>query len=61
MTIRNRLTWLFLGLVAVILLAAMTVVYVLQASYSRREFEQRLRDRAEVPGYIFLEQERAAG
>ena len=57
MTIRNRLTWLFLGLVAVILLAAMTVVYLLQASYSRREFEQRLRDRAEVTGYIFLEQD----
>ena len=57
MTIRNRLTWLFLSLVAIILLAAMTVVYLLQSTYSQREFEQRLRDRAEVTGYIFLEQD----
>ncbi|MET4106376.1 ATP-binding protein [Hymenobacter sp. UYP22] len=57
MTIRNRLTWLFLGLVAVILLAAMTTVYILLASYTHEEFHQRLRDRAEVTGYVFLEQD----
>ncbi|MBX0290208.1 HAMP domain-containing protein [Hymenobacter sp. HSC-4F20] len=57
MTIRNRLTWLFLGLVAVILLAAMTTVYILQADYTHEEFRQRLRDRAEVAGYVFLEQD----
>ncbi|SNC65795.1 Signal transduction histidine kinase [Hymenobacter gelipurpurascens] len=57
MTIRNRLTWLFLGLVAVILLAAMSVVYILQADYTHEEFHQRLRDRAEVTGYVFLEQD----
>ncbi|PJJ52954.1 sensor histidine kinase [Hymenobacter chitinivorans] len=57
MTIRNRLTWLFLGLVAVILLAAMSVVYILQADYAHEEFHQRLRDRAEVTGYVFLEQD----
>jgi signal transduction histidine kinase len=57
LTIRNRLTWLFLGIVAVILLAAMTVVYILQADYTHAEFHQRLRDRAEVTGYVFLEQD----
>lgn len=57
MTIRNRLTWLFLGLVAVILLGAMSVVYILQADYTHEEFHQRLRDRAEVTGYVFLEQD----
>ncbi|TGE08590.1 sensor histidine kinase [Hymenobacter fodinae] len=57
MTIRNRLTWLFLGIVAFILLAAMSVVYILQADYTHEEFHQRLRDRAEVTGYVFLEQD----
>ncbi|MCA8830872.1 HAMP domain-containing sensor histidine kinase [Hymenobacter pini] len=57
MTIRNRLTWLFLGVVAVILLAVMTTIYVLQADYTHEEFHQRLRDRAEVTGYVFLEQD----
>ncbi|WP_180754533.1 ATP-binding protein [Hymenobacter sp. DG01] len=57
MTIRNRLTWLFLGLVAVILLAAMTTVYILQTDYTHEEFRQRLHDRAEVTGYVFLEQD----
>ncbi|GAB3291144.1 sensor histidine kinase [Hymenobacter tenuis] len=57
MTIRNRLTWLFLGLVAVILLAAMTFTYILHADYTRDEFQQRLRDRAEVTGYVFLEED----
>ncbi|UOR07594.1 ATP-binding protein [Hymenobacter aerilatus] len=57
MTIRNRLTLLFLSMVAVILAVALTVAYVLQARYSQREFRQRLRDRAEVTGYIFLEQD----
>ena len=57
MTIRNRLTWLFLGLVAVILLAAMTTAFLLQADYTHEEFHQRLRDRAEVTGYVFLEQD----
>jgi len=57
MTIRNRLTWLFVGIVAVILLAAMSVIYILQADYTHEEFHQRLRDRAEVTGYVFLEQD----
>ncbi|QNH60872.1 ATP-binding protein [Hymenobacter sediminicola] len=57
MTIRNRLTWLFLGIVAVILLAAMSAVYILQVDYAQEEFQQRLRDRAEVTGYVFLEQD----
>ena len=57
MTIRNRLTWLFLGLVAVILLAAMSTAFLLQADYTHEEFHQRLRDRAEVTGYVFLEQD----
>ncbi|RSK44386.1 ATP-binding protein [Hymenobacter perfusus] len=57
MTIRNRLTWLFLGVVAVILLGVMTTIYLLQADYTHEEFHQRLRDRAEVTGYVFLEQD----
>jgi len=57
LTIRNRLTLLFLSMVAIILAGALTVAYVLQARYSQREFRQRLRDRAEVTGYIFLEQD----
>ncbi|HEX8425568.1 HAMP domain-containing sensor histidine kinase [Hymenobacter sp.] len=57
MTIRNRLTWLFVGLVAVLLLAVMSVIYILQSDYTHQEFHQRLRDRAEVTGYVFLEQD----
>ncbi|MGI4883343.1 MAG: ATP-binding protein [Janthinobacterium lividum] len=57
MTIRNRLTWLFLGVVAVLLLAVLAGVFALQESYTRREFRQRLRDRAQVTGYIYLEKD----
>jgi len=57
MTIRNRLTWLFLGLVGVILFAALSTTFLLHAQYTRQEFHQRLRDRAEVTGYVFLEQD----
>ncbi|MGI4740076.1 MAG: sensor histidine kinase [Janthinobacterium lividum] len=57
MTIRNRLTWLFLSVVAVLLLAVLAVVYVLQSSSSQREFRQRLRDRAQVTSYIYLEKD----
>ena len=57
MTIRNRLTWLFLGLVGIILLAALSVTFLLHAQYTTQEFQQRLRDRAEVTGYVFLEQD----
>ena len=57
MTIRNRLTWLFVGVVAFILLGALGTAFLLQADYSRREFRQRLRDRAEVAAYIFLEKD----
>jgi signal transduction histidine kinase len=57
MTIRDRLTWLFLSLVAVIMLAALSVSYILQERYTHEEFHRRLRDRAEVTGYIFLERD----
>lgn len=57
MTIRNRLTWLFTGLVAVLLLGALSVAYLSQAQYAHQEFHQRLRDRAEVTAYVFLEQD----
>ena len=57
MTIRNRLTWLFVGVVAVILLGVMTTIYLLQADYTHEEFHQLLRDRAEVTGYVILEQD----
>ena len=57
MTIRNRLTWLFLSVVAVLLLAVLTVVFLLQSSSSQREFRQRLRERAQVTSYIYLEED----
>ncbi|MDO7847055.1 HAMP domain-containing sensor histidine kinase [Hymenobacter sp. M29] len=57
MTIRNRLIWLFVGLVAFILLVVLTTAFLLQHDYSQREFRQRLRDRAEVAAYIFLEKD----
>jgi signal transduction histidine kinase len=57
MTIRNRLTWLFVGLVAFILLGVLTTALLLQADYGQREFRQRLRDRAVVAAYIFLEKD----
>ncbi|MBF9142149.1 HAMP domain-containing sensor histidine kinase [Hymenobacter properus] len=57
MTIRNRLIWLFVGLVAFILLVVLGTAFLLQHDYSQREFRQRLRDRAEVAAYIFLEKD----
>ncbi|QKG52038.1 sensor histidine kinase [Hymenobacter sp. BRD67] len=57
MTIRNRLTWLFLGVVAVLLLGVLAMVFVLQMTTSEREFRQRLRERAQVTGYIYLEKD----
>jgi two-component system sensor histidine kinase MprB len=57
MTIRNRLTWLFLGVVAVLLGVVLAVVFVLQVSASQREFRQRLRERAQVTSYIYLEKD----
>ena len=57
MTIRNRLTWLFVGIVAVLLLAVLAVVFLLQSTASQREFRQRLRERAQVTSYIYLEKD----
>ncbi|GAA3992036.1 sensor histidine kinase [Hymenobacter antarcticus] len=57
MTIRNRLTWLFVAVVAVILLAVLTTAFALQYEYGQREFRERLRDRAEVAAFIFLEKD----
>lgn len=57
MTIRSRLTWLFLGVVAVLLLLVLAGVYVLQERYTAREFRQRLRERAQVTAYIYLEKD----
>jgi two-component system sensor histidine kinase MprB len=57
MTLRNRITGLFMGIVAVLLAAALTLVFLLLADYTRQEFQQRLRDRAEVTGYIYLEKD----
>ena len=57
MTIRNRLTWLFVGIVAVLLLAVLAGVFVLQTTYTKREFRQRLRERAQVTSYIYLEKD----
>ena len=56
MTIRRRITLLFMATV-VVLLAVFAVVFVLQADYARREFWQRLRERAEVVGYIYLKKD----
>jgi len=57
MTIRNRLTWLFVGIVAVLLLAVLAGVFILQTTYTKREFRQRLRERAQVTSYIYLEKD----
>ncbi|GAA3980600.1 sensor histidine kinase [Hymenobacter antarcticus] len=57
MTIRNRLTWLFMAMVAVLLLVVLTVIFALQVGYTQREFRQRLHDRAQVTGYIYLEKD----
>jgi two-component system sensor histidine kinase MprB len=57
MTIRNRLTWLFVGVVAVLLFTVLAIVYALQVTTSQREFRQRLRERAQVTGYIYLEKD----
>lgn len=57
MTIRSRLTWLFLGVVAVLMLLVLVGIYVLQERYAEREFRQRLRDRAQVTAYIYLEKD----
>ncbi|MDO7883872.1 sensor histidine kinase [Hymenobacter cheonanensis] len=56
-TIRNRLTWLFVGVVAVLLFGVLALVFVLQVTSSQREFRQRLRERAQVTGYIYLEKD----
>ena len=57
MTIRNRLTLLFVGLVAVILLGALSATLIIHADYTHEQFNDRLRDRADVTGYIFLERD----
>ncbi|GAA4349401.1 HAMP domain-containing sensor histidine kinase [Hymenobacter saemangeumensis] len=57
MTLRHRITLLFVGIVAVLLLMALTVVFLLQADYTHEEFQRRLLDRAQVTGYIFLERD----
>ncbi|RZL13317.1 MAG: HAMP domain-containing protein, partial [Hymenobacter sp.] len=57
MTIRNRLTWLFVGIVAVLLFTVLALVYALQVTTSQREFRQRLRERAQVTSYIYLEKD----
>jgi len=56
-TIRNRLTWLFVGVVGVLLLLVMSVIFILQKGYGEREYRQRLLDRAQVTGYIYLEKD----
>ncbi|GGF13523.1 two-component sensor histidine kinase [Hymenobacter cavernae] len=38
-------------------MAALSVTFLLHAQYTTQEFQQRLRDRAEVTGYVFLEQD----
>ncbi|SFP77207.1 sensor histidine kinase [Hymenobacter arizonensis] len=57
MTLRNRITLLFMAMVAVLLFGALLVVFLLQIDYAHREFGQRLRERALVTGYIFLEKD----
>jgi two-component system sensor histidine kinase MprB len=56
-TIRNRLTWLFVGIVAVLLFTVLAIIFALQVTTSQREFRQRLRERAQVTGYIYLEKD----
>jgi signal transduction histidine kinase len=46
-----------MSVVAVLLLGVLAVVFVLQMTSSQREFRQRLRERAQVTGYIYLEKD----
>jgi signal transduction histidine kinase len=57
MTIRNRLTLLFVGMVGVILLGALSATLIIHGDYTHEQFNDRLRDRADVTGYIFLERD----
>jgi hypothetical protein len=45
------------GLVAVILLVVLGTAFLFQRDYSRRDFRQRLRERAVVAAYIYLEKD----
>lgn len=46
-----------MGLVAVILLVVLGTAFLFQRDYSRRDFRQRLRERAVVAAYIYLEKD----
>lgn len=57
MTIRNRLTFTFTALIAIIIFISGLVVYLLVADFTKRDFYSRLADRAILAGQLQLEQD----
>ena len=57
MTIRNRLTFTFTALIAMIIFISGLAVYLFVADFTERDFYNRLADRAILAGQIQLEQD----
>ncbi|QNF34815.1 HAMP domain-containing histidine kinase [Adhaeribacter swui] len=57
MTIRNRLTFTFTALIAIIIFISGLAVYLLVANFTKRDFYNRLADRAILAGQLQLEQD----
>ncbi|MCX6292297.1 MAG: HAMP domain-containing sensor histidine kinase [Bacteroidetes bacterium] len=57
MTIRNRLTLQFTGLVGILLLLVLMSIYFVTKFITRNEFYDRLKERADIAAQIFLEQD----
>jgi len=57
MTIRNRITFTFTALIAIIIFVSGLVVYLLVADFTERDFYNRLADRAILAGQLQLEQD----
>ncbi|KAA5549564.1 sensor histidine kinase [Adhaeribacter rhizoryzae] len=57
MTIRNRLTFTFTALIAIIIFISGLAVYLLVADFTERDFYNRLADRAILAGQLQLEQD----
>jgi len=57
MTIRNRLTIQFTTLVGIILLLVLFSIYIVTGIISKKQFYDRLKERADIAAQIFLEQD----
>lgn len=57
MTISNRLTLLFAGIVAVIILASTATIYYLSSEFRRQDFEQRLLNKGKNIAKLLIEVE----